>query len=85
VSAMIYIDPAAIHPVIDGEWHRTRLTGIPQPGQGVTMLCGVTASAEFEPVEQRRTHGVPRQCPRCDLIYRREHGIPTPQDRLRRP
>ena len=83
MSAVIYIDPAAIRPVVDGEWHRTRLTGIPTQGQGVPMLCGITATAEFEPLDKRRAH-VPRQCARCDLIYRREHHIPSQQDRLRR-
>lgn len=47
------------------------------------MLCGITATAEFEPLDKRRAH-VPRQCARCDLIYRREHHIPSQQDRLRR-
>jgi len=83
MTATIYLDPAAIHPVVDGEWHRTRLTDIPKPGQGVTMLCGVTAAAAFEPLEQRRARGVPRQCAHCDLMYRREQGIPLQQDRIR--
>ncbi len=81
---MIYIEPAAIHPVIDGEWHRTRLTGIPHPGQSVTMLCGVIAAAAFEPWEQRRAHGALTMCHGCDLIHRRHHGIPQAHDRLRR-
>lgn len=84
MSAVIYIDPAGIHPVVDGEWHRTRLTGIPQPGQGITMLCGVSAAAEFEPLDQRRTHGTPTQCPRCDAIYRRQLGIPQQHTRQSR-
>jgi hypothetical protein len=84
MNAVIYIDPAAIQPVIDGEGHRTRLTGIPGPGQNVTMLCGLTAAATFEPLDRRHTHGAPTQCAHCDLRYRREHGIPPQQDRLRR-
>ena len=85
MTAVIYIDPAAIHPVVDGEWHRARLTGIPKPGQGITMLCGVTAAASFQPLSERRTHGIPRQCGRCDAIYRRERGIPQQHTRQRRP
>lgn len=84
MSAVIYIDPSAIHPVINGEWHRTRLLGIPEPGQGITMLCGAAASAAFLPLNQRRDHGVPTACPRCDSIYRREHGIPQQSARQRR-
>lgn len=78
MSAVIYIDPQSIHPVINGEWHRTRLAAIPAPGQGITMLCGVVATATFEPLDQRRAHGVPTQCWRCDLAYRRAHGIAVP-------
>jgi len=84
VTAVIYLDTEALHPVIDGEWHRTRLTGIPKPGQGITMLCGETASAAFEPLEQRRAHGVPTSCPRCDAIHRRERGIPQQHTRQSR-
>jgi hypothetical protein len=84
MSAVIYIDFEAIHPVINGEWHRTRLTGIPQPGQGITMFCGATAPATFLPREQRRDHGAPTACPRCDSIYRRERGIPQQHTRQTR-
>ncbi len=83
-DAVIYIDPEAIHPVVDGKWHRTRLTGIPQAGQRVTMLCGVTASAAFRPLGQRRDHGVPTACPPCDSLYRRERGIPQQHTRQSR-
>jgi hypothetical protein len=79
VAAVIHIDPEAIHPVVEGEWHRTRVTGIPAPGQGITMLCGLAAVAEFRPLSDRRAHGVPHQCSRCEAIYRRERGItPSP-------
>lgn len=84
MSAVIYIDPAAIHPVIGSEWHRTRLLGIPEPGQGITMLCGASAAASFEPLGNRRARGVPTACPRCDAIYRRELGIPQQNTRLSR-
>ncbi|WP_290057440.1 hypothetical protein [Amycolatopsis solani] len=84
LDAVIHIDPKAIHPVVDGEWHRARLPGIPQAGQGITMLCGLTASARFQPLDQRRDRGVPTACPRCDSIYRREHGIPQQDTRQSR-
>ncbi len=84
MTATIYLDPAAIHPVVDGEWHRTRLTGIPKPGQAVTMLCGLVAAATFMPLSERRTHGVPIQCDRCDAIYRRQLGIPPQSARQSR-
>jgi hypothetical protein len=84
MTAVIYIDPAAIHPVIGSEWHRARLRGIPEPGQGITMLCGASAAAAFEPLVNRRNHGAPTACPRCDAVYRRELGIPQQSTRLAR-
>lgn len=85
MTAAIYIDLLAIQPVIDGEWHRTRLTEIPAPGQVITMLCGASGAAVFQPADERRRHRIPRQCDRCDAIYRREQGIPPRQDRIGRP
>jgi hypothetical protein len=84
MTAAIYIDPLAIHPVIDGEWHRTRLREIPVPGQVITMLCGASGAAVFELASERRRRQIPRQCERCDAIYRREQGIPPRQDRIGR-
>ncbi|GAB3146987.1 hypothetical protein GCM10027258_39670 [Amycolatopsis stemonae] len=81
-TAVIYLDPLAIHPVINGEWHRARLAEIPQPGDTITMICGISATAAFQPVGQRRRRQIPRQCPRCDDICRREQGIPSQQDRI---
>ncbi|MEV8615707.1 hypothetical protein AB0383_48780 [Amycolatopsis sp. NPDC051373] len=78
MTALIYIDPQAIHPVIDGVWHRTSLSAIPAPGEGITMLCGETAAAEFEPLQQRTARGVPTQCPYCDVAYRRALGWTIP-------
>jgi hypothetical protein len=85
VTAAIYIDPLTILPVIEGEWHRTRLTKIPAPGQVIMMLCGASGAAVFELSDERRRHQIPRQCERCDAIYRREQGIPPRQDRIGRP
>lgn len=76
MSALIYVDMASVHPVIDGVWHRATLTAMPDPGQGVTMLCGATAAAEYERLERRRDHGTPTMCIACDSIYRRQQGIP---------
>lgn len=84
MTAVIYIDPDAFRPVIDGKWHRGRLTGTSEAGQHVTMLCGKTAAVAFEPLSQRRARGIPQICTDCDVIYRQEHGIPLQQDRLRR-
>ncbi|MEV4604789.1 hypothetical protein AB0K15_46500 [Amycolatopsis sp. NPDC049253] len=78
MTALIYIDPTAIHPVINGVWHRTTLAAIPAPGEGITMLCGETAAAEFEPLAERTAHGVPTQCPYCDVAYRRALGWTIP-------
>ncbi|MFD9890723.1 zinc finger protein [Amycolatopsis sp. NPDC059027] len=75
MSALIYLNLDAVHPVIDGRWHRARLTSVPRPGEQITMLCGVTADAEFEGPREHEVHGVPKQCWDCDLVYRREHGI----------
>jgi hypothetical protein len=80
VTALIYIDPQAIHPVIDDEWHRARLGAIPAPGQGITMMCGATGAAAFEPLERRRDRGAPKTCFYCEAIYMREHGMPVPAD-----
>jgi hypothetical protein len=84
MSAVIYLDPLAIQPVIDGEWHRTRLMDVPQPGQAITMLCGASGSTTFQPLGQRRSRGIPRQCIRCDAIFRSEQGIPAQEDRIGR-
>lgn len=80
MTAAIYIDPLTILPVIEGEWHRTDLTKIPAPGQVITMRCGASGAAAFELSDERRRRQIPRQCERCDAIYRREQGIPCRQD-----
>ena len=82
MSAVIYVDSHAVHPVIDGRWHR--LAGTLESGQAFTTLCGITDTAKFMPLSERRTHGIPRQCDDCDARYRRDHGIPLQQDRVRR-
>jgi hypothetical protein len=38
----------------------------------------LTAEAEFETLEQRTAHGVPTQCPHCDVAFRRFLGWPIP-------
>ncbi|WP_410644245.1 hypothetical protein [Amycolatopsis sp. lyj-346] len=77
MTAVIYIDPLMIQPVINGEWHRIRLTKLPAPGQIITMLCEASGPAMFRlSDDERRRRGIPRQCERCDAIYRRELGIP---------
>ncbi|VVJ21500.1 Uncharacterised protein [Amycolatopsis camponoti] len=81
-GAVIYMDPQAIHPVINGEWHR--LAGVLEPGQEFTTLCGISDTATFLPFSERRTRGSPKQCEGCDVIYRRDNGIPLLHDRLGR-
>ncbi len=83
MTAVIYVDPQAVHPVINGEWHR--LAGVLTPGQAFTTLCGISDTATFKPLSERRTRGIPRQCDDCDLTYRRDHGIPLQAERLEAP
>ncbi|WP_020638307.1 hypothetical protein [Amycolatopsis balhimycina] len=84
MPAVIHVDLTAVHPVIDGFWHRTRLTAIPNPGQPLAMLCGLQGVAAFESVANRAAHGVPHQCPNCERIYRQERGMaPSPIRRSR--
>ncbi|WP_439381591.1 hypothetical protein [Amycolatopsis lexingtonensis] len=83
-AAVIYIDPLMIHPVVEGVWHHARLQGIPDPGEAITMLCGVTGVAAFLPLSQRRHRTIPRQCERCDAIIRQQRGIPLRQKRIGR-
>ncbi|MEV6445981.1 hypothetical protein [Amycolatopsis sp. NPDC051716] len=81
MNALIYIDLDSVHPVIDGVWHRASPTSMPDPGDRITMLCGAAAVAEYERLERRREHGTPTMCPRCDVVYRQQKGIPPPRMR----
>lgn len=76
MAALIYVDLANVHPVIDGVWHRASLLAMPDPGQGITMLCGVTATAEYERLDNRNRARPPTCCWDCDAKYRRIQGIP---------
>lgn len=80
MSARIYIDLNAIHPVIGNIWHRIQLPGYPTPGEQITMLCGASAEAEFDRLENRRAHGTPTTCWACDYLYRRNNNIEIPKD-----
>lgn len=80
MTAVIYVDPQAVHPVINGEWHR--LTDVLTPGQAFTTLCGISDTATFKPLSERRTRGSPRQCDRCDVVYRCDQGIPLQKERI---
>ena len=57
--------------VFNDKWHRIQLDRVPQPGETITMLCGITALAEFERLKEPRTHVIPTQCWKCEPIYRR--------------
>jgi hypothetical protein len=75
VTATVYLDPARIQPVIDGEWHR--VTSIPYPGEEITVLCGARATVTFDVWAHRNTGQVATMCPGCDRAYRRALGIPA--------
>jgi hypothetical protein len=81
MAALIYLDAQTVHPVINGEWHR--LTGALGPAEVITTLCGISDTPKFMPLDERRSHGIPRQCDACDTIHRRRHGIPSRGDRLK--
>lgn len=77
MTALIYVDPDVVHPVVDGVWHRMLLQSMPQSGEPVTMMCGLVASAEYERLDNRRRDQPPTCCWDCDGVYRRRHSIPA--------
>ena len=77
MDALIYLDLEALHPVVDGKWHRVDLHRVPMPGEKITMLCGVKATAEFVDLVRRRDYP-PQQCWDCDGVYRLRKGIAPP-------
>ncbi|GAA4532351.1 hypothetical protein [Amycolatopsis samaneae] len=78
MSAVIYVDLAHLHPIVDGVWHRAWLDHLPAPGEGVAMLCGLVATAEYHDRGQRDAHGVPAQCWSCEREYREAMGYSPP-------
>ncbi|GAA4552085.1 zinc finger protein [Amycolatopsis samaneae] len=85
MSALIYVSLDHVHPVVDGKWHRVQLAEMPEPGQVLHMLCGLTAPAEYERTEHRDARGPATQCWSCDFEYRRIHGIDMYPDHPGRP
>jgi len=81
MTAVIYLDPAAIQPVLDGKWHRLRSDRVPQTGDSITMLCGASGATEFRPSSERRSQRINQQCEACDEILRKKKGIPSRQHR----
>ncbi len=75
MTATVYLDPARIQPVIDGEWHR--VTSIPVPGEEITVLCGARATVTFDVWAHRNDGHVATMCAGCDRVYRRALGIPA--------
>ena len=72
------VNLAAVHPVSGGRWHRVdRLQRLPKPGELLTMMCGVTEEAEFVDKDEQAT---PQTCWLCDLVYRRQQGVPILPD-----
>ncbi|WP_051166335.1 zinc finger protein [Amycolatopsis orientalis] len=80
MQALIFIDLDHVHPVIEGVWHRSALDSVPDPGDDVTMLCGLTAPAGFRPRDTRAPNGALLTCVYCDYQYRRARGIPIRPD-----
>ncbi|MBB1158090.1 hypothetical protein [Amycolatopsis dendrobii] len=78
MQALIFIDLDHVHPVVDGVWHRALLDSVPDPGDDITMLCGLTAPAGFRPRDGRHPNGALVTCVYCDYQYRNAHGIPIP-------
>ncbi|GAB3359987.1 zinc finger protein [Amycolatopsis echigonensis] len=78
MQALIFIDLDHVHPVVDGVWHRALLDSVPDPGEDVTMLCGLTAPAGFKSRDSRDSNCVLVMCVHCDYQYRRANGIPIP-------
>ncbi|OAP24199.1 zinc finger protein [Amycolatopsis rubida] len=78
MAALIFIYLEHVRPVVDGVWHRARLTSVPAPGEHITMLCGLEAAAAFAPHGQRRARCIPTQCLPCDAAYREQLGWSAP-------
>ncbi|MGW4393842.1 hypothetical protein ACWEHA_01030 [Amycolatopsis nivea] len=77
MQALIFIDLDHLHPVVDGVWHRALLDSVPNPGDDVTMLCGLTAPAGFQPRDRRDPNSALLTCAYCDYQYRLAHDIPV--------
>jgi hypothetical protein len=75
MNALITVDLEHVHPVIDGRWHHAQLESLPQTGDMLTTLCGIT-----EPVQYRATQDqvmTVHTCWDCDAIYRQLNGMPN--------
>lgn len=75
MTVRIYLDLDRLHLVVNGLRHRANLRRVPDPGDRVTMLCGLVEEVEY--THARETLPV-RTCWTCDLRYRRKlgHAIP---------
>lgn len=75
MTAIITVSLDYIHPVIDGRWHLIpRLEALPQPGETITTLCGITEPVAYQ---AKRELSVPaRMCWDCDDKYRKSKGLP---------
>jgi hypothetical protein len=79
MNVRIMIDLDRVHPVSGNRWHRAmRLRQLPQPGELITTLCGKTEEAEYAASTEQTL--VVETCWLCDLVYRRQHGIPVLPD-----
>jgi hypothetical protein len=75
MTVRIYLDLDKLHLVVNGLRHRAQLTHVPDPGERVTMLCGLVDVAAYTASPERPA----RTCWTCDLRYRRNLGFAIPQ------
>ena len=70
MSAIIALSLDHVHPVIDGQWHLLPvLEALPQPGEMITTLCGITETVEYQ---AKREQILPAHaCWACDTEHRK--------------
>lgn len=74
MTIRIFLDLDKLHFVVSGLRHRARLARVPNPGDSMTMLCGLVDIVEYTTsTEQSVT-----TCWTCDLHYRRSLGFTIP-------
>jgi hypothetical protein len=68
VTAIITVSLDHIHPVINGYWHLLpRLQALPQPGETITTLCGITEPVVYQAKQEQLLP--PHTCWDCDREY----------------
>ncbi|MEV6873954.1 zinc finger protein [Amycolatopsis sp. NPDC051128] len=74
MTVRIYLDLDKLHLVARGQRHRARLARVPNPGDQVTMLCGLVEVVEYTTEAEKAV----ATCWTCDVHYRRGLGFPIP-------